>query len=132
MTELGVITDKATLVALLTLRLPFFRDKRTCSLMHSCPAKSKIGEVGSPKILPLGVLPVAFLTICFHSVDVFLGIVAHTWVAVIGANYNVFTVLELRPRVGTAAAVACKETPTASPTILGIGGPVVEWPLPEA
>jgi len=35
MTELGVETDKATLVLSLTLRLPFFKERRTCSLMQS-------------------------------------------------------------------------------------------------
>ena len=53
MTELGVITDKATLVALLTLRLPFFRDKRTCSLMHSCPAESKSAKLAVPRFFLL-------------------------------------------------------------------------------
>ena len=49
-----------------------------------------------------------FLTIGFHAIDVLLGIITHTWVVTIGANHNVFPILEPCPRVGTAAAVARK------------------------
>jgi hypothetical protein len=57
---------------------------------------------------------VAFLTIGFHLMDISLGIIAHTWVVAIGANHNVFPILELCPRVGTAAAVAREGVPTST------------------
>ena len=76
----------------------------------------KIDEVGSAKVLPLGILPEALLTICFHPVDVLLCIFGYTWVVTVGENHDVFSVLELCPR--------CKEMPTALLTILGTGRPV--------
>ena len=57
-------------------------------------------------------------------INVSLGILAHTWVVAIGANHNVFPILELCPRVGTAAAVARQGTPTPTVTAVGVGGPV--------
>ena len=70
----------------------------------------EIGEIGSPKILALGVLPVPFLTIGFHFVDILLGILSNPWIVTVGADDNVLPVLKFRPGVRTAAAVTCEET----------------------
>ena len=67
----------------------------------------------------------------FHSIDIPLGIIAHTWVVAIGANHNVFPILELRPRVGTAAAMARKGAKTSTVAAWGIGGTVGRMATPR-
>ena len=61
----------------------------------------------------LGVLPESFLTAGFHVVYVFLCVLAHTRVVAVGANDDMLAILELRPRVRTAADMARKESSTA-------------------
>ncbi len=67
----------------------------------------------------------------FHLINIPLGIIAHTWVAAIGANHNVFPILELRPRVGTAAAVAREGAPTLTVVAWGICGSVGQMATPR-
>ena len=77
--------------------------------------------MGSPEIVSLGVLPVEFLTIGFHLIDIPLGILTNAWVVAIGANHDVFPIPELRPRVGTAAAMAREGAPTSTVAAWSIG-----------
>ena len=87
-------------------------------------SRVEIGKVGSAKVLPLGVLPGMFLTICLHPFDILLRVLTYTWVVTVGANHGVFSILKLCPRVRTASAMACKETTTALLASLGTGRPV--------
>ncbi len=51
-------------------------------------------------------------------------LVTNAWIVVIGANGDVFPILELCPRVGTAAAVALKGAPTSTVAAWSIGGSI--------
>jgi hypothetical protein len=84
----------------------------------------KIGKVGSAKILPFGILPGTFLTICLHPFDILLCVLTYALVVAVGANNDVFSILEFCPRVMTAAAMARKETTTALLASVGTGRPV--------
>ncbi len=80
----------------------------------------KIGVVGSSEVLALGVLPMTFLTIHFHALDIALCIVADTRVILVWANNNVLAIPELGPGVGTTAAVARERAP--GPTVAAWSG----------
>ena len=69
-------------------------------------------------------MPGTFLTICLHPVDILLCVLPYTWVVVVGADHDVFSVLELCPRVRTVAAMARKETTAALLASVGTGRPV--------
>ena len=84
----------------------------------------KIGEIGSAEIFALGVLPMMLLTICFHFVDVFLGVLSYAWIIPVGADDNMLPILELGPSVGAAAAMTCKQTSSPATTRGGIGGAI--------
>ncbi len=66
----------------------------------------------------------AFLTIGFHTIDVPLGILTNAWIVAIGANDDVFPILEFCPCVGTAAAVARKGAPTSTVAAWSSGGSI--------
>ena len=80
----------------------------------------KIGVVSSPEVLALGVLPVTFLTVHLHAIDITPGIVANTRVILGWANNNVLAIPELSPRVENTAAVARERTP--GPTVAAWSG----------
>ena len=71
----------------------------------------KIGVVSSPEVLALGVLPVTFLTVRFHAINITPSIVANTRVILVWANNNVLAIPELSPRVATTAAMARERMP---------------------
>ncbi len=87
----------------------------------------KIREISCPKILPLGVLLEALLTIGLHAINILLCIIAHAWIVLVGANNNVLAIAKFCPRVWPAAAVTRREealtpAPSGSSSSRPVGG----------
>jgi hypothetical protein len=78
----------------------------------------EIKEVSRPKILPLGVCLMAFLTIGLHAVDVLLRVFTHARVICIHAYHHVLAIAKLQPRMRPAAAKAAVD-PLAFPPSRG-------------
>ncbi len=76
----------------------------------------EVKEVSHPKILPLGVCSMAFLTVGLHAVDVLLRVFTNTWIICIHSNFHMLAIAKLRPRMRPATAEAAVDPLTSPPS----------------